>query len=510
MAFSLICLYRKPSAKLEFYDQLKNLLHSLDFNKEVILMGDFNINWSDKGGRKKLKNITDYFNLTQLIEQPTRITNRSETKIDVLFKNRPERIIKTYNLVTGLSDHNSILFSRKLQKHRFHSSATPICKYESVPTSQQENLGVALREIEWNGVLSKGDLESDCDRFTSTIKKVMGPYLRKWSQNKSRDTLPRLNEECRKLMKERDQLLKQSLKTGLTTDRQKFISLRNKVIKRLRQAKANFFIDTIEEARGNGKKIWQTINKLIGRKQNYNNTYLELKINTELVTNPIIISTELNTFFLDSVYEITQSFNSPSYYICSINYAQLIFQLQEISEIEVANTISGLKNSKAMDIYGLDTNFLKRHKETLLQPIAYLINQSLRQSIVPSAWKMALVTPIFKSGERSDMANYRPISILPVVSKIVEKWVAKLLIQHLNKSNNSFHPMQFGFRAHHSTETANCLFLEKVKGYLDKSSYVGAVYLDLKQAFDTVNHKVLLSKLTYFNFSEQALNWIKS
>ncbi len=189
-------------------------------------------------------------------------------------------------------------------------------------------------------------------------------------------------------MKERDHLLKQSLKTGLTTDRQKFTSLRNKVIKRLRQAKANFFIDTIEEARGNGKKIWQTINKLIGRKQNYNNKYLELKINTELVTNPIIISTELNTFFLDSVYEITQSFNSPSYSICSINYAQTIFQLQEISEIEVANTISGLKNSKAMDIYGLDTNFLKRHKETLLQPIAFLINQSLRQSIVPSAWKM--------------------------------------------------------------------------------------------------------------------------
>ncbi len=84
-------------------------------------------------------------------------------------------------------------------------------------------------------------------------------------------------------MKERDQLLKQSLKTGLTTDQQKCTSLRKKVIKRLRQAKANFFIDTIEEARGNGKKIWQTINKLIGRKQNHNNKYLELKINTELV-----------------------------------------------------------------------------------------------------------------------------------------------------------------------------------------------------------------------------------
>jgi len=79
-------------------------------------MGDFNVNWSDKCGRKKLKNITDYFNLTQLIEQPTRITNRSETKIDLLFTNRPERISKTLNLMTGMSDHNIILCARKLKK----------------------------------------------------------------------------------------------------------------------------------------------------------------------------------------------------------------------------------------------------------------------------------------------------------------------------------------------------------------------------------------------------------
>lgn len=105
--------------------------------------------------------------------------------------------------------------------------------------------------------------------------------------------------------------------------------------------------------------------------------------------------------------------------------------------------------------------FLKRHKETLVQPISYLINLSLRQSVVPSAWKMALVTPIFISGERLE-------------------WVAKLLIQHLSKSKTSLHPIQFGFRTHHSTETANCLFLEKVKGYLDRSSYVGVVFLDLK------------------------------
>lgn len=96
------------------------------------------------------------------------------------------------------------------------------------------------------------------------------------------------------------------------------------------------------------------------------------------------------------------------------------------------------------------------------------------------------------------MANYWPISILPVISKVAEKWVAKLFIEHLNKGYTPLHPMQFGFRAHHSTESANCVFLEKVKCLLDKSSCVGAVFLDLKKAFDTVDHHVLLSKFNTF------------
>lgn len=169
-----------------------------------------------------------------------------------------------------------------------------------------------------------------------------------------------------------------------------------------------------------------------------------------------------------------------------------------------------MKNSKAKDVHGLDTNFLKRYKTSLIRPITHLINLSLTQSAVPLPWKMATVTPVFKSGDKTNPENYRPISILPVISKIAEKWVAELLMEHLNKGHASLHPMQFGFRAHHSTETAVCVFIERVKCLLDRFACVGAVFLDLKRAFDTVNHRVLLSKLSAFNFSEQAILWIES
>lgn len=119
MSFTLICIYRKPTAKLDFYDKLKCLLNHCDLHKEIIIVGDFNINWIEKKTRKNLKQVTDHFNLTQLIEQPTRITARSKTLIDLLFVSQPERITKTFNYMTGLSDHNAIFFSRKLTKKPF-------------------------------------------------------------------------------------------------------------------------------------------------------------------------------------------------------------------------------------------------------------------------------------------------------------------------------------------------------------------------------------------------------
>ena len=116
MSLTMICLYRQPTAKVDFYDQVKLLLNSCDSNKELIIIGDFNINWNDKQNRKSLKRITDKHNLTQLVDQPTRITKTSKTMIDLLFTNKADRIVKTYNFLTGLSDHNLVLFARKLTK----------------------------------------------------------------------------------------------------------------------------------------------------------------------------------------------------------------------------------------------------------------------------------------------------------------------------------------------------------------------------------------------------------
>lgn len=179
-----------------------------------------------------------------------------------------------------------------------------------------------------------------------------------------------------------------------------------------------------------------------------------------------------------------------------------------ISDVEKA--IIELKSSRAKDVYGMDTLMLKQIGQSIKGPLTHIINVSLDQGKFPESWKIASVIPIFKGGNSLLTSNYRPISILPTVSKVFEKLVAKQIINHLNCSSFPLHSMQFGFRAYHSTETATCYFLEKVKSNIDKGGIVGGIFLDLRKAFDTVNHSVLLHKLHAFNFSSKFISLINS
>lgn len=141
----------------------------------------------------------------------------------------------------------------------------------------------------------------------------------------------------------------------------------------------------------------------------------------------------------------------------SSNTATPVLNLNEVSRSRVDMIICVLKNSKARDVFGMDIMFLKAHKQSLIAPITSIVNWSINEGVFRNSWKSAVITPILKSGDSTITSNYRPISILPVVSKVAEKWVAEQLIKHLNNSPYTFHPMQFGFRKYHSTETANCL-----------------------------------------------------
>jgi len=366
-----------------------------------------------------------------------------------------------------------------------------------------------LSQTDWRDVLLTDDIDASCESFFGTINRFKEKYTKPFKNRQSKGNLPWFNDHLCDLMKKRDFALKVALKSKLITDRQIFTNLRNKVVNELRKAKAKFFMDIIKDGKGNSKLIWSNINKLIKKdKRNQRNGY-ELKINGILNNDPSEIASVFNTYFTASVQNLSDTFGARSKNIVTPDYNKTIFKVTEVSEDKICKTLSTLKFSKAKDIFNWDSTFLKNNIHSLSTPITHLVNLSVKQSIFPNSWKDAVLVPIFKAGELTDVANYRPISILPVISKITEKVVTEQLTDFLN-SEQILHPMQFGFRKNYSTEMATCYFVEKIKLKLDNGSAVGAVFLDLKKAFDTVNYNVLLSKLSNLNFSDTAMKWMES
>lgn len=172
MSFNIMGFYRPPSADDTFYDQLTEVLKKCNLNKELLLMGDFNVNWEDKTKRKKLKMITEKFQLEQLVEGPTTTAKCSSTHIDLIFTNKPERITKSYNLITDLSDHNLTLCVRKLAKSRFKATASKTMILQFIPTDKQEEFVSEINSLNWDDVLSSDDLDYGCDTFTHRINSV--------------------------------------------------------------------------------------------------------------------------------------------------------------------------------------------------------------------------------------------------------------------------------------------------------------------------------------------------
>ena len=145
----------------------------------------------------------------------------------------------------------------------------------------------------------------------------------------------------------------------------------------------------------------------------------------------------------------------------------------------------------------------------IIEPLTHLINWSLRSGVFPSELKLAKVVPIFKAGDTSAINNYRPISVLSFFSKVFEKIVYNHVLDFID-DNNVLYDYQYGFRHSHSTQQAIITLVDRITKSLDKGHIAITILLDLKKAFDTVDHRILLRKLYAYGIRDALLKWFES
>nr|CAH7718740.1 unnamed protein product [Callosobruchus chinensis] len=272
----------------------------------------------------------------------------------------------------------------------------------------------------------------------------------------------------------------------------------------LRAAKRLYYNKLIINAKNQTRSAWKVI------KQNKNSSRQEtisLKIEDTLVTEPKDVAHKFMQHFnsFSELHQDNSTINSRSH----IDRNNHSFYFRPVIASDIISIINTLSTSNSTGADRISTNMLKMCSTLISQPLAFLINCSIEEGIFPDKMKIAKIKPLFKSGDKFDIGNFRPISLLSPFSKVFEKYVSLQLINFFD-TFSLFNSKQFGFRKGMSTKKAVLHFLDDLYLNMDKGEKCVGIFLDLSKAFDLVDHAILLDKLDRYGIRGKPFNWFHS
>lgn len=472
-------------------------------------MGDININiLDDNEDSNEYLNIMSEYNFRSAINTFTRVQGNSRSCIDHFFIRTSQNIDNCTPVVieTNLTDHYAIVLNVQINS----SMEDNTVHRKTFKITDHKKLKNIVELIEWDRFYDVEDINEATESLINTINSCIDKCTRIITNtHKNRKLKSWITKGLVTSINKRDKLHRNLKKDPNNLQlKNEFITYRNRLNELIKTAKSNYYKKQIERNKNNAKMIWNIV-KDYNNKVTTNSNIKQIKGDTgELITDNLNMSNSFNSFFTEVGENLAKKIKK-THYKETKTPTSFSFFLIPTNKNEICDIIKSLKNCKAPGIDGIRAETLKELLEYIAEPIAYLVNKIFEKSICPTSFKTSIVKPLFKNGDKTEITNYRPVSLITNLTKIFEK-VLKLRIDAYIKKFNLMSQMQFGFKEKHSTQDAISCLTTKIYEALDASKPALCIFLDLTKAFDSVSHSNLLDSLEDIGIRGRNLDLIRS
>jgi hypothetical protein len=508
-----ICVYRSPSTPCNLLiTLLQEILDKcLSECDTIYLMGDLNVNFLKT--KHELTELLDLYDLKNVIKDATcfkSVTNPS--LIDIILTNKPRSLSGHLNVNIGLSDfHNITCASTKHNVTKLNRSKISYRSFKKI------NEVDYLRDIQnINTSQLSGDIHEKVTKYISLLKEIIDKHAPMKTKCIKDKQVPYMHDNLRKAINVKAMLFRKYIKNPNDITLGQYKSQRNKVNKIKRTSIKQYFENKCQSSDCHSKSFWETIKPFFSNKNIYSHEKINLLENDQIVSDTKTICSIFNDFFVNITKNIAQHDNE---YGDNISRSESIMKIREyhgghgcfnftpVSYDVVCKKLKKLNPKKASGYDNIPSKLIKIAATHISKQITPLINESIVLSCFPDPLKYADVSPIFKKSDNLNKENFRPVSVLTILSKIFEGIMADQMKTHFN---NILSEWLSAYRSKYSCNNVLLCFAESLRKSLDNNKHVGCVLMDLSKAFDCLNHDILIQKLAAYNVSNPSCEYIKS
>ena len=500
--------YRPPNADSStFITEISTKIRNFGSISPIVLCGDFNYNLLDINSNSRVADFMDAMfgnGLVHTIENPTRVTENCSSIIDNIFLSN-SLSYQSGIFAVELTDHFPIftsvksIFSRIQRNHFF--------KYRLVNETTMNKFKQSLLNYDFEGIKNTYDIDNAVEKFNEillTEYNLNCPIITKKITKKDQER-PWITNRLKGFLKHRQNSYLRFKSGQISFD--EFKRIRNQVTGELRVSKREYYSKLLNDFRDNIKKTWNILNNILKPNKIHDKSNINsLLINGTLINDKKRICETFNNYFAGVGSSIAGSFQEQEHRMCDSRVCNSFF-FRYVSVGEIKNIIQGMKNKSDLTCYS--TKILKNVVDIVAPVLTVIVNKSLNRGYFPDSQKLARVVAIHKSGPEIEINNYRPVSILPILSKIFERVVHNQLYGFLEKFK-ILSDCQFGFRKKRSTIQAVMNNLKFVYDNLDAGRVVVSFFMDFSKAFDCLDHRLLLGKLWHYGVRGIPYYWFKS